>query len=55
VVTRVDIKAILRDPRQRRELLIRACLALQHREGIETTREQMEAAADAVEKEHRHG
>lgn len=45
---RVNIKAILADPTQRREMLVRALLFLQHLEGIMTTRAQAEAAYDNV-------
>lgn len=45
---RVPIRKILPDPAERRELLIRAGIAIQAREGIETTREQAEAAYDKV-------
>lgn len=41
---RVDIKRILKDPSQRKELIINASLFLQHLEGIDTTKEQMEEA-----------
>jgi len=51
---RVDIKAILRDPRQRRELMVQTIIATQAREGIETTREQAEAAYDKVQREREH-
>ena len=45
---RVDIRAILRDPALRRELMVRTIVATQAREGIETTRQQAEAAYDKV-------
>jgi hypothetical protein len=45
---RVDIRAILAEPEKRRELLIRALMALQAREGIETSREQAENAIDRI-------
>jgi hypothetical protein len=41
---RVDIKSILADPEQRKELMVRTIIATQAREGIVTTREQAEAA-----------
>jgi hypothetical protein len=50
---RVNIRAILRDPRQRRELMVRCIIATQAREGIETTREKAEAAYDKVQRERR--
>lgn len=46
---RVDIKGILADPQLRRELCVRSIVAIQNREGIPTTREQAEAAYDAVQ------
>jgi len=45
---RVDIRAILRDPALRRELIVRTIIATQAREGIETTQEQAERAYDKV-------
>jgi hypothetical protein len=48
---RVDIKAILRDPAKRRELMVRCIISAQAMEGITTTREQAEAAYDKVQKE----
>ena len=45
---RIDIRAILRDPVQRRRLLVNTIIATQAREGITTTREQAEAAYDKV-------
>jgi hypothetical protein len=48
---RFDIKAILRDPVKRRELMVRCIMTTQHMEGIMTTREQAEAAYDKVQKE----
>lgn len=45
---RVDLKAILADPAQRRELLVATIIATQAREGIVTTREQAERAYDKV-------
>ena len=50
-MTRIDIKAILRDPHKRRELMVETIIATQAREGIETTREQAEVAYDAVQAE----
>jgi hypothetical protein len=49
---RVDIRAILADPRRRREMMIAWLIATQAREGIETTREQAEAAIDKVRQEN---
>lgn len=51
---RVDIKAILRDPYKRRELMVETIIATQAHEGITTTREQAEAAYDKVEWEKAH-
>ena len=48
---RVDIKAILRDPAQCRELMIDTIIATQAREGITTTREQAADAWDKVQLE----
>ena len=45
---RISIKEILHDPVLRREMLVPALQAVQHREGIMTTREQAEAAYDKV-------
>mgnify|MGYP006919328923 CR=1 FL=1 len=45
---RVDIKAILADPVQRKEMMVRTIIAIQAREGIMTTLEQAEAAYDKV-------
>ena len=46
---RVDIKAILRDPAQRRKLMIRTIISTQAREGIKTTPEQAARAYDKVQ------
>lgn len=46
---RVNIKKILADPHQRRELMVRCIIATQAREGITTTREQAERAYDKVQ------
>lgn len=48
---RVDIKAILTDPEQRRELFIETIVAAQAREGITTTPEQAAAAYDKIQAE----
>jgi len=50
-MARVRIKEILRDDDLRRELFVGAIVALQAREGIETTRLQAEAAYDRVQSE----
>jgi hypothetical protein len=43
---RVDIRAILKDPAQRRKLAVKCIIATQAREGVTTTQEQAEAAYD---------
>lgn len=48
---RVDIRAILANPTQRRDLMIRCIIAIQAREGITTTPEQAAAAYDKVQAE----
>lgn len=48
---RFAIREILANPAQRRELCVRVIIATQAREGITTTREQAEAAYDAVQRE----
>ena len=50
---RVPIKKILADPILRRELMVGARQAIQHREGIDTTVEQAERAYDKVLTEKR--
>lgn len=50
---RVDVRSILLDPVKRRELMVRSLMAIQHREGIMTTREQAEQAYDRVQQELR--
>ena len=45
---RIDIKAILADPKQRKRLMVDTIIATQAREGITTTKEQAEAAYDKV-------
>jgi hypothetical protein len=47
---RVNIKAILANPAQRRALFVRCIIAIQAREGIDTTVEQAEAAYDAAQR-----
>jgi hypothetical protein len=47
-LARIDIKAILRDPKKRRELMVRTIIATQAREGVKTSRAQAEAAYDKV-------
>lgn len=48
---RINIRAILADPAQRRALMTSTIIATQAREGIETTQEQAEAAYDKVRAE----
>ena len=48
---RINIKKILADPDQRRELLVRSVIAIHAREGIVTTIEQAEQAAKIAQKE----
>ena len=48
---RLNIRAILDDPKQRRHLMVSSIIALQAREGITTTREQAERAYDKVQRE----
>lgn len=52
---RVNIRAILADPIKRRKLLVRAIIAAQAAEGIETTQEQAELAYDTVQREKLSG
>ena len=51
---RVNIRAILADPEKRKALMVKACIAIQAREGIETSQEQMEAAYEVVRRSIRH-
>ena len=48
MMKRINIKAILANPIQRREMQVGAILFLQHLEGIMTTRAQAEAAFDSL-------
>jgi len=52
---RVDIRAILANPAQRRELLVNTIIATQAREGIVTTRAQAETAYDRIQEEKSRG
>jgi hypothetical protein len=54
-MTCVGIKKILTDPILRRELMVPCIIAIQAREGIDTTREQAEQAYDKVLRERTHG
>lgn len=47
---RIDIRKILQNPEQRRQMMVRCIIAIQAREGIETTVAQAEAAYDIVNK-----
>lgn len=47
---RINLKAILANPKLRRELMVSTIISTQAREGIVTTREQAEAAYDKVRK-----
>lgn len=51
---RINIRAILADPRLRRRLMVDTIIATQAREGIVTTIEQAGAAYDAAV-QHRRG
>jgi hypothetical protein len=46
---RINIKALLANPAQRRRLLVGCIVAIQAREGIITTRAQAEHAYDAMQ------
>lgn len=48
---RINIRAILRDPAQRCDMLVRCLIALQAREGITTTQAQAEQAYDTIRAE----
>ena len=48
---RINMTELLANPEQRRELMVRVIMATQLREGVETSREQAEAAYDKVQKE----
>lgn len=48
---RYDIKKILADPVQRREMIIRGTIAIQAREGIDVTYEEAARSYDQVMKE----
>lgn len=50
-MNRVNVKAILADPTLRRKLCVSVIIAIQAREGIETSKEQAEQAYDAIQKE----
>lgn len=48
---RVNIKQILQDPEQKKELMVGVIQFLQNIEGIDTTKEQAENAYDKVQEE----
>ena len=50
---RVNIKQILQNSEQRKELIVGAMQFLQNIEGIDTTKEQAEAAYDKVQEEQK--
>jgi len=50
---RVEIRDVLADPHERRELMIRTIIATQAREGIDVTREQAERAYETIQEELR--
>jgi hypothetical protein len=50
---RVNIRAILSNPKLRRELMVRVIIATQAREGIKTTKLQAKNAYDKVREEGR--
>lgn len=50
---RIDMRALLADPVKRKALMVDCIIATQAREGIETTREQAEAAYENVQAEIR--
>lgn len=53
MLKRYSVRAILADPVKRRDLMVRCIMSAQHMEGIDTTREQAEAAYDRVQQEKR--
>jgi FtsZ-interacting cell division protein ZipA len=46
---RVDIKSILQDPAKRKQLFVDTLIAIQAREGIETSQEQAEQAYEKIQ------
>ena len=48
---RVNIRAILANPAERRKMFVSTLIAIQAREGITTTQEQAEAAYDRLQEE----
>jgi hypothetical protein len=48
---RVNMTELLTDPEKRKELMVRVIIATQAREGIDTTREQAEAAYEKTQQE----
>lgn len=53
MLKRVNIREILKDPKKRREMMVRNIIATQAREGIVTTQKQAERAYDKVQGERR--
>lgn len=51
---RIDIKAILADPVNRKTLMVQVIIATQAWGGVHTTQEQAAAAYDKVTKEQHH-
>jgi hypothetical protein len=51
---RVNIKEILQNPEQRKELMVGVIQFLQNIEGIDTTKEQAESAYDKIREEKRN-
>ena len=49
----VSIASIMHNPVLRKELMVRTIIAIQAREGIETTQEQAEAAYEKIQAERR--
>ena len=49
---RINMADLLADPVARKELMVRVIIATQAREGIETTREQAEAAYEKARREN---
>lgn len=52
--TRVDMKALLADPRAKRELGIRFIMSMQEHEGRDANRQAAEQAYDNVQREQSH-
>ena len=50
-MSRINIKQILNNPKLWKKLCVQSIIAIQAREGIETTKEQAERAFDVIQKE----